>query len=312
MQRVNQRTVNKKSIESLAYSGAFDCFKELHRAQYFYIPAGDTQNGIERLIRFGNVYQTNKTQSTNNLFGDTVMPEIAAPRLPSCEPWVLMELLEHERDVIGVFMSGNPLDHFKFEMKYYSITNLAEFNEINESNTLISANLSKTFRLAGWVKDAQHKITKTGKNFGKLTIEDFSGKTELLLWSDEYMRFKDYIDKGKNILVTGHFKTRYNSEEYEFKATSITLLETAKQNLTKQLELNIHPSAVSRAFIDFVDNNVRTNPGRSSLKFNIHEPIEQLKVSLYNTEKGFSMNEEMAAFLLNNPEVEVNVALVGN
>jgi DNA polymerase-3 subunit alpha len=312
VQRVNQRTANKKSIESLAYSGAFDCFKELHRAQYFFIPQGDTQNGIERIIRFGNVFQTNKQQSSNSLFGDAVMPEIAAPKLPSCEPWTLTELLDHEKDVTGMFMSGHPLDHFKFELKYYGIIKLADFNEVKESNTLITANLNRTYRIAGLVVDAQHRITKTGKNFGSLTIEDFSGKTELMLWSEDYMRFKDYLDKGKNILVTGFFKTRYNSDLYEFKVNSVSLLETAKQSLTKQLELNIHPSIITKEFVDFVDNNVRSNPGKSVVKFNIYEPVENLKVSLYNYEKGFSMNEEMAEFLLSNPDVEVNVALAGS
>ena len=96
IKRVNQRTVNKKSIESLAYAGAFDCFKEIHRAQYFYT-SGETMNGIERIIRFGNVFHNNKQQSSNNLFGDSIMPEIATPKLPSCEEWTLTEKLDFEK-----------------------------------------------------------------------------------------------------------------------------------------------------------------------------------------------------------------------
>ena len=82
---------------------------------------GDTATGIERIIRFGNVFQTNKQQSSNSLFGDSVMPEIATPSLPSCEEWTLTEKLDHEKEVTGMFMSGHPLDHFKFELKYYGI-----------------------------------------------------------------------------------------------------------------------------------------------------------------------------------------------
>ncbi len=309
IKRVNQRTVNKKSIESLAYSGAFDCFKELHRAQYFFTAPNEQMNGIERIIRFGNIFQTNKMQSGNSLFGDSVMPEIAAPKLPNCEPWTLTELLDHEKDVTGMFMSGHPLDHFKFELKYYGIMQLSDFNEIKESNTLIQANGNRTFRIAGLVVDAQHRVTRTGRNFGSLVIEDFSGKTEIMLWSDDYMRFKDYLDKGKNVLVNGYFKSRYNSDQYEFKVSSISLLETAKQALTKQLELSVNPETINANFVEFIDMNVRNNPGKSSLRFNIYEPQENLKVSLYSLEKGFSMNEEMAEFLLNNPDIEVNVAL---
>lgn len=248
-------------------------------------------------------------QSGNSLFGDSVMPEIAAPKLPNCEPWTLTELLDHEKDVTGMFMSGHPLDHFKFELKYYGIMQLSDFNEIKESNTLIQANGNRTFRIAGLVVDAQHRVTRTGRNFGSLVIEDFSGKTEIMLWSDDYMRFKDYLDKGKNVLVNGYFKSRYNSDQYEFKVSSISLLETAKQALTKQLELSVNPETINANFVEFIDMNVRNNPGKSSLRFNIYEPQENLKVSLYSLEKGFSMNEEMAEFLLNNPDIEVNVAL---
>ena len=309
VRRVNQRYVNKKSIESLAYSGAFDCFKEMHRAQYFHIPQGDTVNALDRILRFGNIFQTNKLQNNNSLFGESTMPEIAVPKLPACVPWSLLELLDYEREVTGMFISGHPLDLYKFELKYFNILKLSEFNEVKESTTLITTQRNKIYRIAGAVKDAIRRTTKNGKNFGSLTIEDFSGKTELILWSEEYMKYQNYFDKGKNLLITGNFKPRYNSDLYEFKVTSITLLETAKQSLTKQLELNIHPSTITKQFVDFVDNNLRSNPGKSSLKFNIHEPLTNLKVSLYNSEKGFSMNEDMAEYLLNSPEVEVTVSL---
>ncbi len=311
IKRVNQRSANKKSLESLAYSGAFDCFKDIHRAQYFYIPQGDTRNGLERIVNFGNQFQNNKTQSSNSLFGDAVMAEIPVPKLPACEPWTLTELLDHEKEVTGMFMSGHPLDHFKFELKYYGIMQLADFNEVKESVTFITANAGKNFRLAGLVTDAQHRVTRTGRNFGSLSIEDFSGKTELMLWSDDYVRLHNYLEKGNNLLVNGFFKQRYNSDQFEFKVTSITLLETAKQTLTKQLEINIEPASITPSFVEFVEKNIRSNPGKSSVRFNIYEPKENLKLSLYTLEKGFSMNEEMAEFLMDNPDVEVNVALAG-
>lgn len=311
IKRVNQRTVNKKSMESLAYSGAFDCFKEIHRAQYFHIPAGETMNGIERIIRFGNVFQTNKQQTSNSLFGDSVMPEIATPKLPLCEEWTLTEKLDHEKDVTGMFMSGHPLDHFKFELRYYGILPLNEFNDVKESATLIAANGSRNFRIAGLVVDAQHRVTRTGRNFGALSIEDFSGKTELMLWSDDYVRFQNYLEKGKNLLVNGFFKQRYNSDQYEFKVTGITLLETAKQALTRQLDINLEPASVTEEFVRFLEKNVRENPGKTSLRFNIYEPTENLKVTMYTLEKGFTMNDEMAAYLLDNPDVEITVGLVG-
>lgn len=310
IRRVNQRAVNKKSLESLVYSGAFDCFKEHHRAQYFYIANNETKSGLERIINFGNQVQANKQSSANSLFGDAVMAEVPTPKLPNCEQWILTELLDYEKEVTGMYMSGHPLDHFKFELRHYGIMPLGEFNEVKESTTLISAANGRNYRIAGLVIDAQHRVTKTGRNFGSMSIEDFTGKTELMLWSDDYIRFKDYLDKGKNIMVNGYFKQRFNSNEYEFKITQIHLLETAKQMLTKQLEINIHPSILTGQFVNFLEKNVKANPGKSQLRFNIYEPVENLKLSLFSIDKGFTMNEEMAEFLLDNPDLEVSVGLM--
>ena len=311
IKRIVGKNVNKKSLESIAYSGGFDCFTAFHRAQYFKIGEGERISGLEKIIGFGQVTQSLTTGTTNTLFGDLPSEmNITPPKIAPCEPWTLTEKLEHEKEVTGMFMSGHPLDHFKFEMKYYGIMQLSDFSEFKESNILAQSNAGKVFRIAGLVIDAQHRTTKTGRNFGILTIEDFSGKTELALWADDYMKFQNYLDKGKNVLVNGFFKASWKGDTFEFKVTGINLLETAKQNLTKSIEINLHPSAVSDEFVEFVSKNVRSNPGKSSLRFNMVEPRENLKISLFTSEKGFLMNEEMADFLMGNSDVEISVGLV--
>ncbi len=313
--RVNQKATNKKSLECLAYGGAFDCFPQFHRAQYFHIPDGDRSSGIEKIIGYAQT-KDSIAGSSNTLFGDlSEAMEIPLPKIPNCEPWTLTEKLEHEKEITGIFMSGHPLDHYKFELKYYGIMGLADFNEIKESSTLSQANVGKQLRIAGLVVDAQHRVTKTGRNFGILAIEDFSGKTELALWSDDYVKFTNYLDKGKNLLINGFFKTGWKKEgepeRYEFKVTTINLLETAKQTLTKNVDLKMDVASLSGEFVNFLEKNIKNNPGKSLLKFNIIEPTENLKISLFNEGKGFTMNEEMADFLLDNPDVEVSVGLLG-
>ncbi|MBN9383628.1 MAG: DNA polymerase III subunit alpha [Chitinophagaceae bacterium] len=306
IKRINQRTVNKKTLESLAYAGSFDCFAGLHRAQYFFMPPGDTSTGLEKIIKFGNVYQTNSTQNTNSLFGDLAMPEIAVPKLPNCEPWTLTELLDHEKDVTGMFMSGHPLDHFKFEITHYGITQLGEYNEIKDALGL-QANPGKSYRLAGLVVDAQHRVSKTGKQFGSFTIEDYTGKTEFMLWSEDYARYSNYLEKGKNLFITGAFRLRFNKTEYEFKIERMMLLESIKPILTKQLIMDIEARYVSEEMVLFMEKNVKKYPGKSLLKFNILEPKSRSKVSMYTMGTGFEMNDEMAAFLVEKPEFEVQV-----
>jgi DNA polymerase III subunit alpha len=304
--RVNQRSVNKKSLESLAYSGAFDCFKEIHRAQYFFQLPGDNATALEKIIKFGGIVQSQAASTSNTLFGDMQMPEVTPPKLLICDPWPLITQLDYEREVTGMYMSGHPLDNYKFEMRYYNITPLADYNEYK---AVIGTPVAppKNFRVAGLVIDAQHRLTKTGKNFGILTIEDFSGKSEFMLWSEDYVKYTQYLEKGMIVMVEGGFKTRYNSDQYEFKLARIHLLETVKPALTKQVIIDVQPQFVNEDFVNFIEQNIKDHPGKSSIKFNIVDTRHNFKVGMYSLEKGFTMNDDMAFFLNENPDIEVSV-----
>jgi DNA polymerase-3 subunit alpha len=237
------------------------------------------------------------------------MPGVVPPKIPQCEAWTLTELLDHEKEVTGMFMSGHPLDHFKFEIKHYGITRLGEFNEIKDAVTL-QANPNKIYRLAGLVVDAQHRITKTGRQFGSFIIEDYTGKSEFFLWSEDYTRYSNYMEKGKNLYLTGIFRQRFNKSEFEFKVEKIILLESIKQNLTKQVIIDIEARHVNQDLVSFIEKNVKNYPGRSGLKFNITEPKSNTKISMYTVESGFEMNDEMAEWLYHNKDMEVQVLTV--
>jgi DNA polymerase-3 subunit alpha len=303
--RCNQKSVNKKSMESLVYSGAFDCFTDITRAQYFYAAPGDV-SGLEKIIKFGNVFQLQSASTTNTLFGDMAMPEIMSPKLSVCEPWPLVQQLDYEKEVTGMYISGHPLDNYKFELNHYNITALADYVEF-KNNVNSHPNPAKQFRVAGLVIDAAHRLTKTGKNFGILTIEDFSGKAEFMLWSEDYVKYQNYLEKGMIVLVEGGFKQRYNSTEYQFALSKIHLLETVKTALTKQVVIDVQPQFVNTSFINFIDQNIKANPGKTSIKFNVKDLRNNHKVGMYSLEKGFTMNDEMAIFLNNNLDVEVSV-----
>ena len=308
IKRVNQRTVNKKSLESLAYSGAFDCFKNAHRAQYFYVAPGDTINGLEKIIRFGGQYQAQLSSNTNTLFGDLQMAEISAPPLAECEPWPLIKLLDYEKDVTGMFMSGHPLDNFSFQLKHYGLTPIAEFNEFKEAVNL-HPNPGRTFRIAGLVAEAQHRISKTGNKYGVFHIEDYTSKMELMLFSDDYVKFNNYLEAGMVIFISGTFRQRYSKSEFEFKVSQITLLESLMKSCTKRLQIEADPKDISQDFIDFIEKNVKRFPGNTALKFCIHDRLAELKVGMYNMEQGFEMNDEMANYLQQEVELDVVVEL---
>ena len=311
MKRVLSRSVNKKSLESLAYSGSFDCFPEYHRAQYFNVADGDRTNGLEKLINYAQALQSINVGSTNTLFGDLPSAmQVPVPKMALCEEWTLTEKLDHEKDITGMFMSGHPLDHFGFEMRHYQFTPINSFNEVRDSLSMYPNQLGRQFKLAGLITDVQHRVTKTGKNFGFFVIEDFTGKTDFLLWSEDYVKFQNYLEVGQKIFINGSFRTRYNqSNQFEFKIVQMSLLETVKQVQTRSIEISLHPANLNAGMIHFFEKNLKQNPGKSAFKMTFVEPIEQLAFSLLTFEKGFLMNDELVQFLDSNPELNVQVNL---
>jgi len=305
VKRINQRTVNKKTMESLAYAGAFDCFPEHHRAQFFNA-MDDAITGLERIIKYGQIIQTQNSSTANTLFGDLpISMEIPPPRLPDCEQWSLMQQLNHEKEVTGMFLSGHPLDHYRFEMKHYGVTPIADFNEFKESFSMQS-NPNRMFRVIGLIADAQHRIARSGNKYGAFTIEDYSGKTEILLFSEDYLKFSPFLQQGSTVLITGYFKQRFNREEADFKMVTVSLAETMKKNLTKQVSIEVSPQNLSTDMISFMEKNLKYNLGNATLKFVLAEPKNNMKIHLMAA-RGFEMNEEMIRFLETKPELEVQV-----
>ncbi len=307
IKRINQRTVNKKTLESLAYAGAFDCFPEHHRAQYFHVAPEDNMSGLEKIIKYGQVLQAQNATATNTLFGDLpITMEIPPPKMPDCAPWPLIVQLDHEKEVTGMFLSGHPLDHHKFELKHYGITTLSDLNEFKDTIDK-QPNPGRQFRILGLVADAQHKISRQGNKFGNFTLEDYSGKTALTLWSEDYVRYATFLQLGSTVFITGYFKQRYNKAEFEFKVTGVSLAETVKRNLTRQVIIETHPRNITNALIGFVEQNMKNYPGKTSLKFLINEPKSNLKITLLTMDNGFEMNNEIIEFLEAKPELDVQV-----
>lgn len=267
-------------------------------------------NGLEKVIKYGQVYATQNATATNTLFGDLpVSMEIPPPRIPDCAPWPLVVQLDKEKEVTGIFLSGHPLDNYKFEMKHYGITPLADFNEFKDALKL-QPNPGRPFRIVGLVADAQHRIARSGNKYGNFVIEDYSGKTEFPLFSEDYLRLTPILQPGSTVLINGYFKPRYNKEEFEFKVMGVTLAETMKRNMTKQVTIETHPQDLSTAMVNFIEKNLKEHPGKSTLKFTLTEPKNKMKISLVTMNSGFEMNEEMIQFLERSPELEVQVLTV--
>jgi DNA polymerase-3 subunit alpha len=192
-------------------------------------------------------------------------------------------------------------------LQHYHFTALKEYADARKEE---EAPITRPIRLAGLVVDAQHRLTKTGKNFGILTLEDFSGKAEFMLWSEDYAKYSHYLEKGLIVMLEGAFKEKYNTGQYEFRVSKMNLLDTAKLNLTKQVILETSANDIDNNFVQFFENNLKQNPGKTALRINIIDPEDNLKICLYSLETGFTMNDEMAHFLEKNRKLDVSVVTV--
>ena len=287
IKRVNQRTVNKKSMESLVLAGALDCFPQLHRAQYFYAPPTDPITGLERLVKFGNQCQASSSMATNSLFGASIMPEVKPPNMPECDKWGLPELLDREKEVVGIYLSAHPLDGFKFEMDNYGMT------PVNE----LEANRGRNIRIAGFVTDVTHATTKKGSKFGKMFINDYSGNLEILLWEKNYVAYGNYLVNGQKLMIQGVYdQHKYRPDTMEFQIQNMMLLDEVRKVLTKRLHLSIPLHKIDDVFVAFMDSNLKNHPGTTELILHIAD-WDGMEVRLKSQAKKIEVNDELIRYL---------------
>jgi DNA polymerase-3 subunit alpha len=307
VKRINQRTVNKKTLESLAYAGSFDCFPQLHRAQYFTVAEGEDVTGLEKIIRYGQVMGQQQASATNTLFGELpITMEIPPPRMLEITPWPLLVQLEHEKEVTGIYLSGHPLDNYKFEIRHYGITSIHDFNEFRDSIRQQN-NPGRPFRIVGLVVDAQHRIAKSGNKYGNFIIEDYTGKMEFPLFSDDYLKLAPLLQPGSTLLINGYLKQRYNRDEYEFKLMGVTLAETMIGNLTRSILIEAEPKELNEEMIQFLEKNFKRNPGKTTFKFTLIDDRNKLTTNLISTNQGIELNPELVKYLEDNPTLHVTV-----
>jgi DNA polymerase-3 subunit alpha len=295
MCRINQRTVNKKSLESLVLAGAMDSFGDLHRAQFFHAPPADPVTGLERLVRFGNQFQASSSMAANSLFGGSAMPEVKPPLIPACEPWSLSELLEKEKEVVGIYISAHPLDGFKFEIHNYGFTPIAE----------VESNKGKTVRIAGFVSDAGHMVTKKGSKFGKFLINDYSGHMEIVLWENNYVQYGNFLDNGQKLMIQGSYQEhRFRPGVMEFMIGSISLLEGVRKTMTKRLSLLLPLHKIDTGLVYFLTENVKNNPGTSELSLHIVDEEADMQVALKTHHTKLMLNDDLIRFLQERDDIK--------
>ncbi|MBC7747224.1 MAG: DNA polymerase III subunit alpha, partial [Methylotenera sp.] len=301
--RIDLRAANKKAIENLALAGGFDSFLGTTRAQYFH-DDGDGITFYEKAIRYGSKYQENENSSQVSLFGDASEVQIAEPIVPPCEDWSTMEKLAKEKEVVGIYISGHPLDDYKFEMKYFCNARLDALRNME-------LHLSKNLTFGGIINNVQHRVAKNGKGWGMFTLEGYDESYEFRIFGEEYLKFRHFFIQNNftfmKVLVKEGWTDRDTGKKGEprLQFVEVKQLQDVLETFAKKLILLLNISDLETDFIHRLSRLFQENKGDNTVSFEIME-LEKIKrlvtidpIELENDEVSFV---DVSA---NDPEMEV-------
>ncbi|MEP2509464.1 MAG: DNA polymerase III subunit alpha, partial [Reichenbachiella sp.] len=272
--RINLRSVNKKTLEALAQSGGFDCFESYHRRQYLITDDGEPSL-IEKAIKYANKMEQEEASAQASLFGGESGVSTPTPTVSAVEPFTELEKLRIEKEVVGLYISGHPLDQFKFEIDQFCNTAIKELN-----GDLTELQKKGSIKIAGQVSAVGHRVTKTGKPFGTITLEDFTDSFTFFLFSDDYVKFKEYFETGWFLYFQCGVQNRWKGEELELKVKSMHLLTEIREEKTKGLNLRIRLQDVNEGLIQEIKKLTIQYAGSSLLKLDIVDEEENMQVNL--------------------------------
>jgi DNA polymerase-3 subunit alpha len=298
--RMSQRAVNKKTFECLALSGAFDCFPEYHRKHYMAAKDGDISL-TEKVIRYSAKVAQEELSSQTSLFGGPAGTEMPLPKVDPIEPFTEIEKLHFEKEVVGVYISGHPLDNFRFELETFCNLPINDLNNLDGKE-------GKDVRVGGIVSAVEHKFTKTGKPFGKMVMEDYSGKYEFVMWSEDYMKFKSFLMPGIFLFVEGNvLRKTWGDLALEFKIRNMELLNDVGAKRTKGLQLKVPAKSVSKDLIQQIENICTEFNGSTPLYVSLKDEEENITLEMLSRKIRVKAGNDLVAKMKRIPEVEVEV-----
>ena len=265
VERVDKAALNRRTLEGLALSGAFDCFPEVNREDFF-LANNKGETLAELLARYGQNYQNAKGSQENSLFGDfdESLNTAGRPPIKPAPRWNDIERLDRERDLVGMYLSGHPLDPYFVELRYGCSQTLKEFNEEGPVE-------DRELTLAGLVCDYQIKQGRKGP-FGILKIEDYSASAEFALFGQDYIDYGKFGIKGTPIIIRGRYGRRFANSDIRFQIASITLLEQQKGKLVSGITLNLDTEQINENLHGVLNDIMKSSTdNRTPLYLRIHD-----------------------------------------
>ncbi len=284
--RLDSKNINKRSLEGLALAGGFDAFEGVHRAMFFTVD-NDGQTLTDKLIKYSNQMSLGNDTSQASLFGGEDEIEITEPQLPTkIEAWSAMEQLSREKEVVGFFISGHPLDPYKLIIEHRCNANCAQLRAGLEPFK------NRDIVFGGVVIDFENRTSKMGKAFGKLIVEDYLGNLEIMLFGKDFVEFNKYMSKGLFVLIRAKVQERYNQPgSLELKINKIELLEEVKKTAFQLLKVKVKLNNLNNDLVLKLDQIINKNVGTSNVEFYIEDEDQKQNIRLFSKKNKIEIND---------------------
>jgi len=301
VERNNLSSINRKTFESLAIAGAFDSLGDISRRQYIEVE-DEEPTFIERLIKYGNKHQYEKNTPQQNLFGEMSQGTIAKPEPPDIDEWHLLDKINREKELIGMYLTAHPLDRFRTEIDSFCTTNLHEMGDLKSLS-------GRDFTFCGIVKTIRDTVDQwRNKPYLMAVIEDFTESFTVRLRGDDYVRFKQFFNPGIALLIkatVNEWKPRDEPGKvvYSLKVKHISLLSDVIEKMVRAVDLNLPLSSVNEQLISDLEKYTVPTKGKI-LKINVTDPESNIRVNLFSRNSQVEVTEEFLQFLNETPELE--------
>jgi len=275
--RIDLRAANKKAFENLALAGGFDCFTNTHRAQYFHTD-GDNSTFLEKAMRYGSKFQENENSSQVSLFGDASEVQIPEPVVPPCEEWNTMQKLAQEKEVVGIYISGHPLDDYKFEMKYFCSTRLEALKDL-------TPHVGKSIAVGGIVTNVQHRTAKNGKGWATFVLEGYDESYEFRIFDEEYLKYRHFLGQNHFVYIKLSVKEGWTNKETGKKSDprlqflQVIMLQDVLATFAKKLILQFSIFDLREQLIMELNELFKANQGETTVTFEVME-LEKVRKAI--------------------------------
>lgn len=289
-QRVSLSTINRRAFESLALSGGLDSLGTSRESYFGKNDKGDAV--LDTIIRYGQLYQAEQSQAQNSLFGGGDAVEVSTPPIPNVEQWSLIEKLNKERDLVGIYLSAHPLDEFAIILKTMCNTHCAELDD------KVELAKKETITLGGIVTATKSKFTKQGKPCGFVTLEDFDGSGELAFFGEEWGKWSGMLVEGSTVYITAKCIQRFRgSDYYDLRVQDIKYMQSVREDKIDTFTICVDSNVIDETVVGDLITIINGEPGKTHLCFQIRDVETNSVVNLRSKSPTISLTHSLLSYI---------------